>query len=362
MANPLFNSILNTLDAQSINSTAGAVGQPASTVAQCLKTCIASVFAGLAGKSGDPSALRRIMDLAPSGGEVSWSQMTGEASGAYSPLIATGKRTLSALFGNSEGDVNNAISRECNLQPGITAKLLTLAAPMVLGFLNRHMRSEGMSIIDLGRALQRETPAIRSALPAGLASLFWPTAGVTEEAPVVAQTVQRETARASSGWIPAAVALAALLAGFFWLFHHNTRQPTTANLSTPPAPATGMASRAVTPPATNTGLTAVNLHFNTGSSTLRPRSQQELRKVVSVLQANPNTKVTISGFTDNVGNADRNIALSQARANTVMADLTHSGISKDRMTVQGYGEQNPVADNGTTQGRAQNRRVEVAPQ
>jgi len=178
----------------------------------------------------------------------------------------------------------------------------------------------------------------------------------------VAQTVQRETARASSGWIPAAVALAALLAGFFWLFHHNTRQPTTAHVYTTPAPATGMASRAVTPPATNTGLTAVNLHFDTGSSTLRPRSQQELRKVVSVLKSNPNMKVTITGFTDNVGNADRNIALSQARANTVMADLTHSGISKDRMTVQGNGEQNPVADNGTTQGRAQNRRVEVAPQ
>ncbi len=362
MANPLFNSILNTLDAQSIGSIAGSLGQPAHTVSKCLKTCIASVFAGLADKSGDPSALRRIMDLAPSGSDVGWSQMSSEVSNAGSPLIVSGKRTLSALFGNSEGDVNNAISRECGLQPGITARLLALTAPMVLGFLNRHMRSEGMSIIDLGRSLQRETPAIQNALPAGLSGLFWPTGRVTEEAPVVAQTVQRETARASSGWIPAAVALAALLAGFFWLFHHNVRQPTTAHVYTTPSPVTGMASRAIPPSTMNTGLAAVNLHFQTGSSALRSGSQQELRKVVSVLKTNPGMKVKISGFTDNTGTSDKNLNLSQARANTVMGDLVRNGISQDRMSVEGYGEQNPIADNGTSQGRAQNRRVEVAPQ
>lgn len=362
MANPLFNSILNTLDAQSINSTATAVGQPPNAVAQCLKTCIASVFAGLAGKSGDASALRRIMDLAPSGGDVSWSHLAGEASDPNSAMMTTGKRTLSALFGNSEGDVNNSISRECGLQSGITAKLLTLAAPMVLGFLNRHMRSEGMSIIDLGRALQRETPAIRSALPAGLATLFWPVAGVTGEAPVVAQTVHRETAaRASSGWIPAAIAAVALAFGFFWLFHHG-RRINTAQVNTTPAPVTGTASRAVTPPVVNGKLTAVNLHFNNGSSTLRPGSQKELQTVVSFLKTNPNVKVKVSGFTDNTGSADRNLALSQARANSVKSDLVRNGISQDRMAIEGYGQQNPIADNSTSQGRAQNRRVEVAPQ
>jgi OOP family OmpA-OmpF porin len=67
----------------------------------------------------------------------------------------------------------------------------------------------------------------------------------------------------------------------------------------------------------------------------------------------------VSGFTDNVGAADMNLELSQKRADTVMATLVRKGIATDRLTAKGYGEANPIADNSSEEGRAQNRRVSV---
>ena len=67
----------------------------------------------------------------------------------------------------------------------------------------------------------------------------------------------------------------------------------------------------------------------------------------------------VGGFTDNVGSADRNLQLSRDRANTVVAGLVRKGVSSDRLAAEGYGEQNPVGDNSTVEGRTRNRRVSM---
>jgi outer membrane protein OmpA-like peptidoglycan-associated protein len=73
---------------------------------------------------------------------------------------------------------------------------------------------------------------------------------------------------------------------------------------------------------------------------------------------NPDMKVTIEGYTDNIGSESYNQKLSEKRANTVKNYLTSKGIDSGRITVSGKGESNPVADNGTADGRAMNRRIE----
>jgi outer membrane protein OmpA-like peptidoglycan-associated protein len=101
------------------------------------------------------------------------------------------------------------------------------------------------------------------------------------------------------------------------------------------------------------------LYFNPGSATLRPQSQEQLDNIAGILAAYPNVRMKVGGFTDNVGSADRNLQLSRDRANTVVAELVRKGVSSDRLAAEGYGEQNPVGDNSTAQGRTRNRRVSM---
>lgn len=101
-----------------------------------------------------------------------------------------------------------------------------------------------------------------------------------------------------------------------------------------------------------------NVNFETGSSTLKPLSKYELQFALQALKANPSIKAIIQGYTDNVGNPESNVALSQRRADTVMNFLINNGISADRLSAKGYGEANPVASNDTAGGRAENRRIE----
>ena len=104
---------------------------------------------------------------------------------------------------------------------------------------------------------------------------------------------------------------------------------------------------------------AQNILFVTGKYTLQSSSNKGLNEVVKVLEETPDLKISIAGHTDNVGNEASNLLLSQNRANTVKQYFIKKGISESRITVNGYGEEQPIADNKTAAGRTKNRRVEL---
>ena len=99
--------------------------------------------------------------------------------------------------------------------------------------------------------------------------------------------------------------------------------------------------------------------FTTGKSDLNASAKTSLLKFASSLKDTPETDLTIYGHTDNVGSRDVNAKLSNDRAESVSKFLTVNGILKNRLTTQGKAFDEPVADNSTLAGRAQNRRVEV---
>ena len=80
--------------------------------------------------------------------------------------------------------------------------------------------------------------------------------------------------------------------------------------------------------------------------------------MVALRQA-PDLKLEVGGHTDNVGTAESNLSLSDARAKSVMKYLSDKGIVASRLTAKGYGQMSPVADNRGEDGRAKNRRVEL---
>jgi outer membrane protein OmpA-like peptidoglycan-associated protein len=99
--------------------------------------------------------------------------------------------------------------------------------------------------------------------------------------------------------------------------------------------------------------------FKTGSSALNDASKTALTQFSNSLKANPDTDVEIYGHTDSTGSDKINIPLSKDRAGSVEKFITGQGISSSRLKVDGLGSSQPVADNSTKVGQAQNRRVEV---
>jgi len=382
----MFGSLLNMLDKHTVGEVANALGQPQASVARGMESSIAAILGGIASKSEDSGALRKIIDMVPStSGAVSWSQIASGVADPNSSLIATGKRLLTTLFGSGEKAVTGSISRESGLPAGAIATLLSMAAPVVISFISKRVREGGMTMDSLGSALQRESATIKSALPAGLSDLFWPgaaAAGATVS-PVVAQAVQKET---SFNWLPI-LAIAALGLGLLWFLGHSRRPsidqvvPSTAvgtanrmavpvprtTCSVPPnarLPENGAAARllaSVQNPEGNTAstswLTMDRISFDSGSATLRPESQAQINNIATVLSSCPSIHLEIAGYTDNMGSAESNLELSRRRANTVVAQLVSKGVPRDRLTAEGFGEEDAVADNSMEQGRAQNRRA-----
>ena len=102
-----------------------------------------------------------------------------------------------------------------------------------------------------------------------------------------------------------------------------------------------------------------SVSFATGSSEIEPRLYPTLDNIARTLNEYPASTVTVLGHTDSVGDAESNRQLAERRASAVANYLAQRGVSRNRMVVQGRGEDQPIADNSTEGGRAQNRRVEM---
>jgi outer membrane protein OmpA-like peptidoglycan-associated protein len=115
-------------------------------------------------------------------------------------------------------------------------------------------------------------------------------------------------------------------------------------------------------PSTDDLIKAMNLmrvYFDTDSATITRDSAEILGKAAEAIKAVPaGTRLEVGGHTDNTGDAAANLTLSQQRADAVVARLGELGVGPGLLTAKGYGQDKPIADNGTDAGRALNRRIE----
>jgi len=100
--------------------------------------------------------------------------------------------------------------------------------------------------------------------------------------------------------------------------------------------------------------------FDVNKSDLKSAAKTNLINLAASLQKNPQTNITIVGHTDNTGSDDLNMGLSIKRAQAVKDFIVSNNVDGSRLTTVGKGESEPIADNNTVEGRAQNRRVEIA--
>ena len=103
----------------------------------------------------------------------------------------------------------------------------------------------------------------------------------------------------------------------------------------------------------------LSIHFGSNKSTVREEDEQTLNQLVDTLSKNQTMRIEIAAHTDSDGADDFNQLLSQKRASSVKNYLISKGIAEMRMTAKGYGEKQPIADNSTEKGKAENRRTEI---
>ena len=107
------------------------------------------------------------------------------------------------------------------------------------------------------------------------------------------------------------------------------------------------------------GFMALYVNFDTGKAMIKPESGPIIEQIASLLKDNEDLNLSVEGHTDNVGTPQSNKTLSEERAKAVVAAVVELGIDAGRLTAVGWGQEKPIADNRTEDGRAKNRRVEI---
>lgn len=110
------------------------------------------------------------------------------------------------------------------------------------------------------------------------------------------------------------------------------------------------------------GFIALDIHFDTGKSVIKDESRPIIDQIIALMNTSPSLNLSVEGHTDNVGDAKSNKTLSEQRAKAVTDALVAGGVAASRLKSAGFGQEKPVADNRTEEGRAKNRRVELVKQ
>lgn len=367
---------------------ASQMGEPTDKIQRGLQGGAAAMLSGLASRADEPGFLNQIFGLItnPANTSSALSALTSNPTSALSggsPLMEMGNRLLSTVFGSRMNSVTDAIGQFSGVGASKASTLLSMAAPLVLGGLGRFVRDNNVTASGLATSLKSEAPKLQGFLPSGLSGLL---GSVIPSA--TAATVAARSKATTNRWLWPVVILAALLLGALWFFNRskapvNEAVQTAANAGNSAMSALGSFFKTKLPngvelnipqfgieskllsfiqdsskPVDNTTwFNFDRLTFDTGKSTLQPSSEEQLNNIAEILKAYPNVHVKIGGYTDNTGDPTANKALSEARAKSVMDSLVSKGIDASRLESEGYGEQYPIGDNATEEGRAKNRRI-----
>lgn len=356
------------LGPQIVNGVSSQLDEPTGVVQRGLEEGSAALLAGMGSKADQPGFMQQIFSFIKNpANDLGFAGVpTAAATGGL------GSQLLSTVFGSNQDAVADGIARETGITAGKATALLGMAAPMVLGMLGRTVQATGMDASELGRSLKSEMSGLTTYLPASLRSFSDRPPAVATMPTAVAQEPEKPRR-----WVWPVLGLIALALIAFWIFHRapsvpsidtsglgaffSTRLPDGTELN---IPQNGIENKLITflndssrPVDNTTWFTFDRLLFDSSSATLQPQSQEQLNNIVAILKAYPNAQIKIGGYTDNTGDPAANQTLSQNRARNVTDAIVAGGIDPSRLQSQGYGDQYPVADNSTPEGRAQNRRI-----
>jgi outer membrane protein OmpA-like peptidoglycan-associated protein len=389
MSNSILDSVMSLLGPQVSNALASQMGESSDTVQRGLQGGAVAMLASLVTKAEEPGMIGQLFGMVTNpqtssalADVISHPAAAITGAGAASPLMDMGSKFLSLVFGSRMGGIADAIGQYSGLGAGKATTLLGMAAPLVLGGLSKFVSGNYASPASLMDALRSEAPRMQGLLPVGFRSLLG-------GAPVGVTALPSQTTAMTSRWLVPVVILAGVLLAGLWFFNRHTdttskmtqtaAEPASAsamtglgNFSTVKLPGGmelnlpefGVENKLLAfikddskPVDSTTWFNFDRLTFDTGKATLQKSSEEQLNNIAEILKAYPNVHLKLGGYTDNTGDAAANMALSAARAKSVLGSLVDKSIDAERLAAEGYGDQFPVGDNATEEGRQANRRT-----
>lgn len=403
-----------------LNTVAPVIGLNGDIAGRGLNDMIGQYLGALVQQSGDRDAMANIADMANAVARDSSgiTDIKGLLAGGIPSSMAmlSGNRLMGSLFGVWQASIVHKVAAALGIKPEASSSLFNLAAPLVLSAISKRLGGGALTGAALAGLLGQEQGALLGGLGTAVAGIgssakaAAPAASVARAAAAPAAPAPAAYAGRDNGLFTSFLWLLLPLAFIGWLGWQKMNEPpaeppaptaaaestaTPAPAAAPepaatPAPAAAPAAPSMArvalaggteiegaadgveikivnfindPNATIDKTTWFNfdrLTFETGSATLTSESKAQIDNIVAILNAYPAVKIKIGGYTDNTGDPQNNLDLSGKRATKVMEAIVAAGISADRVEAEGYGDQFPVADNETDEGRAQNRRTAVS--
>jgi len=398
MATSILDGVLALLTPEMKQALASRLGESPTAIQSGLSTAAAATLGGLVSKAGDGNFLGQIMNMisGSSGQNILGSLSTLGSTGATGGVSDLVSKFLPAVFGSQQNQVTSLLTQKAGISATSATSLLQTAVPLILGFFAKMHASGGLNVGSLGSMLTAEGPNLQKYVPASLlGSLSSTTSGVAGKVAAAERAVEEKAK--GTNWLAILGILVALLV--VWFVYRalqggkvDTKPVTTAatdavNTATNTAnsawAALGDFFKTKLPDGTELNIPQLGVEnkllqflqdtsklvdkdtwfdfdrllFDTGKATLQPASDEQLHNIAAILKAFPKVQIKIGGYTDNTGDKAANLKLSQDRADNVKAELEKLGVAPDRIEAQGYGDEHPVADNATEEGRQKNRRI-----
>ena len=363
MATSLLTQLIGNFKGDALDTVASVIGETPARTEDALGGVLPALISGLASKASTPGQATDLLDIIRNN-DLDSERLADAASALKEPggitgLGNTGRFLMESIFGGRAGSLADWVGSRSGIRRSSSYSLLNLALPIVLGTIAKRVKSAGWSASNLMTLLGEE----RSSLPdmPGLAAALNPDG---HAAPVVHEPVP--TSRRAWLW---ALPLLFLIPLFTYLITRGDEPRRVAETTTVPQAAVRRAP--IPEPSKPVGTSGFfsstvvresgpyRIEFRPGSSGITSASEHELRDVAAVLNANVRTRADINGYTGNAGDAEANRRLSEADATAMMNKLVSLGVDRSRLNAHGYGEEAPVADNTTAEGRQRNRRVEI---
>jgi len=387
------DAVQRTLTPEVVRSASSLVREPESATRQTLQGAVPALLSGLTNLVSSKDGAGQVAGLIRDGGfgaaaDNPLALFSGGS--ATNSMLDSGQQLLGTIFGSRSSSVAEALGRSGGVSSSSATKLLSLAAPLVMGVLAKRVTAQGLNASGLASTLLSEKADITAALPASLSSQLTSGPSVVPSAPkreasvsepvhlerhAEPAVVQQERSRGGRSWLPLALAALAALGLLMFLRGRTTRSaesvvkeaitridlPGGTNISVPEGSINYNLARFLADNSAVAPKTFVfdHLNFETASTRLTPESAATANDLASVLKAYPNAQVELVGHTDNIGTPQSNQALSLSRADAVKTMLVSSGVVAERIATRGAGQEQPVASNDTEEGRARNRRLEL---
>ena len=352
MSASLLDGLTGLITPDVVSKAASALGESDAAIRKGVGGAFPALLSGVASRADDSSFASSLFDLvrSPANDDSILNDVGSLVSAnSTSPMVGLGASLLGMLFGGRTSTFTNSLAGYAGIKSSTASTLLNVAAPLVLAFIGRHARNDGLNATSLATLLRNQKHSYAAAVPSQLANVGrYPGTYMKEREAYAARTIERRTP--TWRWLLPALGAIVGLALLIPMFGRKEQVDARDLMGAAVEPARVPEYQVVAPTAaTPTG----TVYFDVNQAALPANGVRSLSSVIEYLKANPGATAVVSGYHDPTGDPAANEELAKNRADAVRSSLVAAGIEESRIEMH-----EPIVTEGDGPPE-QARRVEV---